>query len=85
MAVTDDQLDQLVQWGFEIGRDGVLNDPSDIGIVMTVLDMADAHDMRTEDEFDAPITIDDMPDRQDIEDIVNAWERGNREREQQNV
>jgi hypothetical protein len=77
MAITDDQRDQLCAWAYRIGRDGVLYDPSDHDIVGAVFDMAEMHNMRTEDEFDALVTIDDLPASEDHADIVKAWEAGN--------
>lgn len=77
MAVTDEQLAQLKGWAEELGRDGVLPDPSDNDIIDAVFDRAELEGLRTEDEFDAIITPDDLPAPEDHADIVSAWERGN--------
>lgn len=78
MAISDEQRDQLCAWAYRLGRDDVLNDPSDHEIVSAVFDMAETHNMRTEDEFDQIVTIDDLPAQEDHDDIVKAWEKGNR-------
>jgi hypothetical protein len=78
MAVTDEQLDQLKDWAEELGRDGILPDPSNDEIVSAVFDMAEAHGLRTEDEFNAILSPDDLPDPKDWEDIVRRWEKGTR-------
>lgn len=78
MAVTDEQLDQLKDYARQLGRDGVLNDPTDIDVLLAVMDMAEGDNMRTEDEFNAHITIDDIPDAKDLRDIVRQWEVGDR-------
>lgn len=77
MAVTDDQMDKLKEWAYEYGLDGVLHDPSDHEIMSAVFDRVEIEGMRTEDEFESIITIDDVPAKEDIADIVAAWERGN--------
>jgi hypothetical protein len=76
MAVTDEQLDQLKDFAEQLGRDGILPDPSDDEIVSAVLDMAETHGLRTEDEFNAVLSADDLPDPKDWEDIVKRWEKG---------
>lgn len=76
MAISDDQLTQLKQWAYEYGRDGVLNDPSNHTIVSAVFDRAEIEDMRTEDEFNAIVTMEDLPAQQDWDDIVAEWDRG---------
>ena len=78
MAVTDEQLDQLKDYARQLGRDGVLNDPTDTDVLLAVMDMAEGDNMRTEDEFAAPITIDDIPDPKDLRDIVCQWEVADR-------
>jgi len=78
MAISDDQLHQLLLWAEQLGKDGVLNDPSDHEIVSAVFDMAETHNMRTEDEFNAIVTIDDLPAPEDHDEIVKAWAYGNR-------
>lgn len=77
MAVMDDQLDQLVKWSEEIGRDGVLHDPRDYEIIDAVFDRAEIEDMRTQDEFNSPLAPEDLRP-QDERDIVAAWEKGSR-------
>lgn len=77
MAVTDEQLDQIKQWAYELGRDGVLNgDIPDNHVLLAALDMADTHNMRTEDEFNAVVTLSDIPDGKDQQDIIDAFDRG---------
>lgn len=79
MAITDDQMDELAQHAFDLGRDGVLNDPSDNHIIDAVFDFAQISNMRTEDEFDAVITEDDMPAPQDRKRLLDEWRRGDTE------
>jgi hypothetical protein len=76
MAITDDQLDELKEFATKLGEDHVLNDPSDQDIISAVFDMAELDDMRTEDEFNAIVTPDDLPDPIDHADIVAAWMMG---------
>lgn len=76
MAITDNQLDTLKKWAYELGKDGVLNDPTDAQIVAAVFDRADIERMRTEDEFDAIVTEDDLPAPEDHRDIVAAYDEG---------
>ena len=76
MAVTDDQMDQLKRFAYDLGRDGILGDPTDTDIIDAVFDLAATHQMRTEDEFDAILTPEDLPAQEDNEDLVNAWKNG---------
>lgn len=79
MAVTDDQMDELLDYAKQMGRDGVLNDPTDDQIIDAIFDYAQLHNMRTEDEFDAIITEQDMPAPEDRRDLIAAWNAGNTE------
>jgi hypothetical protein len=72
MAVTDEQLNQLLGWAREMGaeRPNVADDDVVLG---AVFDRAAEDDMRTLDEFDAIVTLDDLPAVEDREAIVDAW------------
>lgn len=76
MAVTDDQLDTLKGFAYELGKNRILHDPTNAQIVAAVFDRADEEDMRTEDEFDAIITEEDLPAPEDHRDIVEAFDKG---------
>lgn len=76
MALTDDQMDALCAYAKQLGEDDVLNDPHDQGIINAVFDWAELEDMRTEDEFNAIVTEDDMPASEDRQAIIQAWEEG---------
>lgn len=79
MAITDEQMADLRRWAFEIGRDAAIPDEGDI--VGAVFDRAEIENMRTEDEFDAIVTFDDMPAAEDEEDLHDEFLRGQRVRE----
>lgn len=81
MAVTDDQLDELKGWAYELGLHGVLAEPSEGQVVRAALERAELEGLRTEDEFDAILTEEDMPAPEDHRDIAEAFARGNRVRE----
>lgn len=79
MAITDEQMSELRDYAEQMGKDGVLNDPSDDQIIGAIFDWASIQDMRTEDEFDAIITEDDMPAPEDRQDLLDAWRKGDTE------
>jgi hypothetical protein len=81
VAITDDQMSDLIDFAEQMGRDGVLAsiDPSDQQIIDAVFDFAEISNMRTDDEFDAIITEQDMPAIEDRRDLLSAWQRGHAE------
>ena len=79
MAITDDQMSELRRFAENLGKDGVLNDPTDQQIIDVIFDYANDENMRTEDEFDAIITEDDMPAPEDKQDLIDAWRKGDTE------
>ena len=81
MAITDEQMDELADYAYNMGKDGVLAhvDPTDRRVVDAIFDYAQGANMRTEDEFDAIITEDDMPAPEDRKRLLSEWERGHAE------
>src|SRR5215210_4581099 len=81
MAITDEQMDELRDFAEQMGRDGVLAsiDPSDDKIIDAIFDYAEVSNMRTDDEFDAIITEQDMPAPEDRRDLLAAWQHGHAE------
>jgi hypothetical protein len=76
MAVTDEQLQSLVGFAKDGGRQGLLDNPSEHEIIEYVFEWAEKQNMRTEDEYDEIITPEDMPSPEDWNDIIAAWEEG---------
>lgn len=67
MAITDAQLSDLHRLAADLGRS---NDRTTLievpqAILRTTFDTAAANGMRTEDEFDAAVTLDDLPAAED--------------------
>jgi hypothetical protein len=74
MAITDDQLDELLDYARKLARDNILGvDPRADDVLDEVFAVAEKNDMRTEDEFDAIVTIDDLPASEDRQAIVNEY------------
>lgn len=84
MAITDTQLDTMVSFARTLGeRDRVRNHgrrPASLIVDMALVDMEEKGE-RTEDEFEAIITVDDMPAQEDRDDIVDGYLKGYFDRE----
>jgi hypothetical protein len=82
MAITDQQLDNLLRFARRLGRHDAANrhpHRTEDEVLANVFDEAEAVSMRTEDEFYAIVTLDDLPDTRDHLAIFDSYGDGRRE------
>lgn len=79
MAITDQQLHDLTaiakRDGADCGRRDVGESYDESMILGRIFDLARRNDMRTLDEFNELVTLEDLPDPEDKSDLVTAWWR----------
>jgi hypothetical protein len=72
VAITDQQLDELHGYARAFAR-RLARDADDTTILHAILDAAAGDGMRTQDEFDAPVTLDDLPANEDRHELLDSF------------
>lgn len=78
MAITDDQLDELLSIARRLGKEDARRSirMDGRGILLTVFDYGVDAGIRTDDEFNAEISVDDLPAPEDHRDLIAAYADG---------
>lgn len=82
MAVTDSQLDTLCDFAYRLGvadSEAGIDDRSQQAVWDHVFAEAENNDMRTEDEYDAIITPEDLPAYEDWRELLRCYLNGHNE------
>jgi hypothetical protein len=78
VAITDNQLDELHRYARAAARDLPAGTAA-ATVLETVLVDAAEDGMRTLDEFDAPVSVEDLPDARDRAELVETFRSAHRE------
>jgi hypothetical protein len=80
MAITDDQMDELRALATTMGGEPTWDGLQDATFLATLMARAAEDGMRTQDEYAAEVTVEDLPAPEDRRDLVDAWRAARRAR-----